>query len=149
MYSKIVIMFLFFNSCYCNKLFEFIKYPKDQPTGTMNYSKIPQDYFLSNNLIIKFFKKTYNRHTNFAIENIDKNRGPTFGETFSFSPLSHCDNEYNKNVAIQCLQDNPSNWWCIYDACISPSRPKFHYVKITLSPLYKDNNITKTCELMI
>lgn len=66
---------------------------------------------------------------------------------FSFSPFSHCDNEYNKFLAIKYLLDNPSNWWYIYDACISPSNPKIHYVKITLPPLYKDNNFTKTCEL--
>ena len=123
----------------------------------MCYKKIPQDEFLSDtvmdimqpstlringskkirfydvsygNLIINFFSKTYKRHTNFALEKKEKNKSLTFGKTFSFSPLSHCANEYDKNIAIQCLQNRPSNWWCIYDACISPSKPKFHYIKI-------------------
>lgn len=59
----------------------------------------------------------------------------TFGETFSFSPLSSCKNKFNKNLALECLKDNPNNWWCIYDACISLSKPTFHYVKITLPPI--------------
>ena len=138
MYSKIFMMFLLFDLCCCYHLFEFSKYPANvQPNGAINYDILP----------IKFFKKTYNRHTNFALEKKEKNKSPTFGETFSFSPLSHCDNEYNKNLAIQCLQNRPSSWWCIYDACISPSIPKFHYVKITLPQLYKNNDINNTCVL--
>ena len=147
MYYKIFIMFLLFNSYYCSKLFEFIKYHGDQSSETTYYSQIPQDNFLSNDSIIKFFNKTYNRHTNFVLDKWEKKKSPTFGETFSFPILSHCNNEHNKNLAIQCLQDSPSNWWCIYDACISPSKPKFHYVKITLPPIYIDNNITKMCNI--
>ena len=143
MYSKIFAMFLFVNLCYCIHLFEFSKYPESyKPDGSI------QDNFLLNNPRITF-NKIYKRHTNFALEKDETNKSPSFGKTFTFSPLSHCDNEYNKNLAIQCLQNRPSSWWCIYDACISPSKPKFHYVKITLPPLYKDNNFTKICELII
>ena len=144
MHSKIFIMFLLFNSFYSYDLFEF---KNVQPNGTTNYNiilKSSRDDFLS----IKFFKKTYKRHTNFALEKKKANPDLRFGEIFSFSPHSHCNNEYNKNIAIQCLQNRPSNWWCIYDACISPSKPTFHYVKITLPPLYKDNNFTKMCEII-
>lgn len=143
MYSKIFMIFLLFNLCDCNFLFELGKvFPNELHSSTTieYYSvlKLP---------IIKFYKKTYNRHTNFVLEKNKEN--PTFGEIYAFSPLSHCDNEYNKNLAIQCLEDNPINWGCIYDACISPSKPKFHYVKIILPSLYKDNNITNTCDSII
>lgn len=147
MYSKIFMMFLLFDLSCCYHLFEFSKYPVNvQPNGTINYDillKIFQDDFLR----INFFKKTYNRHTNFALEKKKKNKSPTFGETFSFSPLSYCDNDNNKNLATQCLKYRPSNWWCIYDACISPSCSKFHYVKITLPQLYKKDDINNTCVL--
>lgn len=142
-------MFLLFDLCCCYHLFEFSKYPANvQPDGSINYdslSKLSQ----GDSLPVEFFKKIYDRHTNFALNKKEKDGSPTFGETFSFSPHSHCDDEYNKNLAIQCLQNRPSSWWCIYDACISPSRPKIHYVKTTLPPLYKDNNFTKMCELII
>jgi hypothetical protein len=128
MYSKIFVIFLFIDLCYCKYLFEFIKYPQSyQPNRSI------QDKFLLKNPQITF-NKIYKRHN--------------FGEIFTFSPLNDlCNDEYNKNLAKKCLKNSPTNWWCIYDAYISPSRPKFHYVKITLPPLYKDNNITETCEL--
>ena len=132
---------LFITSSYADILFEFGKHPEGyQPDGSIQHE------FLVENPVIRF-NKIYKRHTNFALEKKEKNKSPTFGETFSFSPLSHCDNEYNKNLAIQCLQNKPSSWWCIYDACISPSIPKFHYVKITLPQLYKNNDINNTCVL--
>lgn len=140
MYSKIFAIFLFINLCYCIPLFEFSKFPESyQPNKSI------QDKFLLKNPQITF-NKIYKRHTNFALEKKDKNKSPTFGETYSFSPLNDlCDDEYNKNFAEKCLKNSPTNWWCIMK--LSPSRPKFHYVKITLPPLYKDNNITETCEL--
>ena len=97
MIYKIFIIFLLLNLSNCS-LFEFSKYPENfQPTGTTNYD------------IILKFEKIYKSHTYFTLEKKEKN--PTFGEIFSFSPLSHCDNEYNKNLAIQCLQNKPSSWW--------------------------------------
>ena len=48
-----LILFLFITCVSGIKLYEFRKHPKDQPTGIMNYSKIPQDNFLLNNPIIK------------------------------------------------------------------------------------------------
>jgi hypothetical protein len=138
MYRLILLLFITCTSGI--NLYEFSKHPESyQPDGSI------QDKFLFKSPRI-IFNKIYKRHTNFALETI--NKSPTFGETFSFSPLSHCKNEYNKNLAIKCLKDSPSNWWCIYDACISPSKPRFHYVKITLPPLYKHNNITQTCNLI-
>ena len=59
MYSKIFMMFLLFDLCCCYHLFEFSKYHVNvQPNGAINHDILP----------IKFFKKTYNRHTNFALE---------------------------------------------------------------------------------
>lgn len=112
------------------KLYEFSKHPESyQPDGSI------QDKFLFKNPVITF-NKIYKRHTNFALEHNNKN--PTFGQTFTFSPLSYCDDEYNIKIAKECFKDNPRKWWCIYDACISPSRPKPYYINITLPPI-KEN----------
>lgn len=135
MYYKIFITFLLLDLSSSCLLFEFISNAKllknVQPTGHINYK------------VLDRLKK----YTNFALEKKGKNS--TFGKIFLFSTLSYCDNIYNKNLAIQCLQNKLLSWWCVYDICISNSKPKFHYIKISLPAVYKDNNITDTCDLII
>ena len=60
------------------------------------------------------------KYTNYSVEKTFNN----FGETsIPFSPLNYnCKNYIEMNKAKSCLEYNPTNWWCIYDNCISPYR---------------------------
>jgi hypothetical protein len=57
------------------------------------------------------------KYTNYSIEKI-------FNEnSIHFSQLNYnCKNYIEKNKAKSCLEYNPTNWWCIYDNCISQYR---------------------------
>lgn len=134
MIKNIFTFILLFNSyLYGFQLYEFSKHPVSyDPDGSI------RGKFLLKKSVITF-NKIYKRHTNFALEKINKN--PNFGETFIFSPLNNlCDIKYNKVLTKQCVKYGYDMWRCLYEYCISPSKPKFHYVKITLPEIY--NNIT-------
>lgn len=89
----------------------------------------------SNNINFKNIK--YKKHTNFAIESINNidndNDNDIFGKSFKYSPINNnCKSIFEKNMAIKCLKLYPDNFECIYNYCISPSKPQPYYINITL-----------------
>jgi len=123
-----------------NLLYEFHKDFEDyQPSGSI------YNYSLNEPQII-FYKKIYEKHTNFALEAMDNNKKLDFGQTFTFSPLNdYCNTGFEKDNAKLCLGHHPDNWDCIYENCISLSRTVPHYISIVLPPIYYNNKTTKQC----
>lgn len=78
----------------------------------------------------KIYKLTYNRYNkiNFCELDLLNVTNVDFGKVFTFSPLDDfCKNDFEKSNAKKCLLSHPDNWNCIYDYCISPSKPHLTY----------------------
>ena len=132
-------------------LFEFSKHPQSiQPDGSIkdNYyfiqafqpfrllkatnESLKNNYLIENPQII-YFKKIYKPHTNFVLDKLN-NKETNFNKTFQWSPLNDlCYTNYERDNANFCLKYNPNNWDCIYESCISISRPQIHYIKYNIS----------------
>jgi hypothetical protein len=93
----------------------------------------------------------YDIQYNFMLENLQPtyNQNSDFGKTFTLSPLNDlCHNNFEKENAKGCLTNNLDDWNCIYNYCISSSRPQLYYITITLPPIYYNNETTKQCHLI-
>lgn len=88
------------------------------------------------------FRKDYNNFKPFYLKknNVSDNCythnkivSHAFGQTFSFSPINDlCSDDFSKKNAINCLEKYPDEWWCIYDNCISYSRPIESFIILQL-----------------
>ena len=95
---------------------------------------------------LTFFKKTYKPFVIEKTKPIEYSILPSsynvarvvdgyhsFGKTIKFSPLNDiCDSDYEKNNAKSCLKKYPDDWDCLYEYCISLSRPIGSFITFQL-----------------
>jgi hypothetical protein len=91
----------------------------------------------SSSSTLTFFRVTSKRYSdvNFAIDLFDNNTNTDFGKKVTVYPLDLCTNEFEKSNVIKCMGIYPEhiyNWNCIYNYCVSFSRPQAHYFYIEL-----------------